>query len=68
MKTTITLRDDVYQYLTLNFGKRELSSTVNQLLAEKIFGKLECKSMFGADKWLRGVDWSDVRDESDHDY
>ncbi len=67
MKTTVDLRDDIYAYITTQFGKRSLSKTINELLAANLFGKKE-KSMFGSAKWLQKVSWNDVREERDHDF
>ena len=32
VKTTVLLRDDIYQLIISKFGKRELSSTINEVL------------------------------------
>jgi len=55
VKTTITLRDEVYEYLIKKFGRRKISQAVNQALMKQLFKPT--KSMFGADPWLttRGI-------------
>jgi len=50
VKTTITLRDEVYEYLVKRFGRRKISEAVNRALIEQIVKP--SKSMFGADPWL----------------
>jgi len=50
VKTTITLRDEVYEYLIKKFGRRKISQAVNQVLLEQLFKPT--KSMFGVDPWL----------------
>jgi len=51
VKTTITLRDEVYEYLIKKFGRRKISQAVNQVLMKQLF-KPAKKSMFGVDPWL----------------
>ena len=50
MKTTIILRDEVYEYLIRTFGRRKISKAVNQALMKQFFKPVE--SMFGVDPWL----------------
>jgi len=50
VKTTITLRDEVYEYLIKKFGRRKISQAVNQVLMKQLFKPT--KSMFGVDPWL----------------
>jgi predicted CopG family antitoxin len=50
VKTTITLRDEVYEYLIKKFGRRKISQAVNQVLMKQLFRP--AKSMFGVDPWL----------------
>ncbi len=57
-KTTITLRDDVYQTLKETAGARNISDKVNKILIE-YFAKKE--SMFGSMKWTTT---SDMRDRN----
>lgn len=47
VKTTVLLRDDIYALIISQFGKRELSSTINKMLSERLFkGKDECFGIF----------------------
>lgn len=55
-KTTILLRDDVYQVLREKAGARNISNLINKILVE-YFAKKE--SMFGI---MKPVDVSDLRD------
>jgi len=55
-KTTILLRDDVYQKLKDKAGARNISNLINRILLE-YFEKKE--SMFGV---MRKVDVEDLRD------
>jgi len=58
-KTTITLRDDVYQTLKETAGARNISNEINKILLEH-FGKSE--SMFGT---MKKTDTADLRDHRD---
>ena len=58
-KTTITLRDDVYQTLKDKAGARNISNQVNKILIE-YFSKKE--SMFGT---MKQTDLTDLRDHRD---
>jgi predicted CopG family antitoxin len=58
-KTTITLRDDVYQTLREKAGARNISSQVNEILID-YFSKKE--SMFGT---MKKTDLADLRDHKD---
>ena len=58
-KTTITLRDDVYQTLKETAGVRNISNQVNKILIE-YFTKKE--SMFGV---MKKTDLTDLRDHTD---
>lgn len=55
-KTTVLLREDVYQALKRNAGARNISNLINRILVD-YFAKKE--SMFGA---MKPVDISDLRD------
>jgi predicted CopG family antitoxin len=55
-KTTIILRDDVYQTLKETAGARNISNEINKILLEH-FGKTE--SMFGT---MKKTDTADLRD------
>ena len=37
VKTTIVLKDEVYEYLIKKFGKRKISEAINQMLMKQIF-------------------------------
>lgn len=67
VKTTVILRDDVYERIVSEFGKRNISQAINEVLVKHLFGKKQ-KSMFGADKWLQKADLSDLRDKSDREF
>jgi predicted CopG family antitoxin len=58
-KTTVTLRDDVYQTLKETAGARNISSQINKILIE-YFAKTE--SMFGV---MKQTDLTDLRDHRD---
>ena len=58
-KTTITLRDDVYQTLKEKAGARNISSQINKILIEH-FAKTE--SMFGT---MKQTDLKNLRDHED---
>jgi predicted CopG family antitoxin len=58
-KTTIILRDDVYQTLKETAGARNISSEINKILIEH-FGKTE--SMFGT---MKKTETADLRDHKD---
>ena len=50
VKTTIILKDEVYEYLVKKVGRRKISETINSILMKQLF---TCsKSMFGVDPWL----------------
>ena len=63
MRTTIEIRDDLYQKIIKIYGKRKISITINEILT-KYFSKIK-KDMFGADPWLLKTDLSNLRDEND---
>jgi predicted CopG family antitoxin len=50
VKTTVTLKDEIYEYLIKKFGRRKISEAINQALMEHLFKPV--KSMFGVDPWL----------------
>ena len=58
-KTTILLRDDVYQTLKDKAGARNISSEINKILIEH-FSKTE--SMFGT---MKKTSTADLRDHKD---
>jgi predicted CopG family antitoxin len=58
-KTTITLRDDVYQTLKEKAGARNISTQVNKILIDYFARK---ESMFGT---MKKTGTSDLRDHTD---
>ncbi len=58
-KTTVILRDDVYQTLKEKAGPRNISNEINKILIEH-FAKTE--SMFGT---MKKSDIADLRDHRD---
>ena len=58
-KTTVLLREDVYQVLKQKAGAKNVSNLINQIIIEH-FAKE--KSMFGT---MKKVDTSDLRDHRD---
>ncbi|MEM3018736.1 MAG: hypothetical protein QW220_06525 [Candidatus Bathyarchaeia archaeon] len=50
VKTTVILKDEIYEYLIKKFGRRKISEAVNQALMKQLFKPVE--SMFGIDPWL----------------
>lgn len=60
IKTTISLREDLYRALVRTKGKRRLSQAVNEALVEYLATKK--KSLFGVDPWL---DTAKLRDEEE---
>ncbi len=52
IKTTLLLRQDVYQTLVQEFGKRKLSSAINTLVLKELV-KPKTKSIFGIDKGMK---------------
>jgi len=60
VKTTIILRDEIYEYLIKKFGRRKISEAINQALMKQLFKP--GKSMFGVDPWLTT---KNLRDEEE---
>jgi predicted CopG family antitoxin len=58
-KTTVLLREDVYQFLKEKAGAKNVSNLINQIIIEH-FAKE--RSMFGT---MKKVDTSDLRDHRD---
>ena len=58
-KTTVLLREDVYQALRARAGVRSISKLINEIIVD-YFAKKE--SMFGV---MKRVDISDLRDHRD---
>jgi len=50
VKTTIILKDELYDHLVKKYGRRKISKTINDALMNQ-FSKSK-KSMFGTDPWL----------------
>jgi predicted CopG family antitoxin len=62
VKTTVILRDDLYEILVRKHGRRKISETINRVLEKNLLKSK--KSMFGVDPWL---DTKDLRDEEEHE-
>lgn len=58
-KTTLTLREDVYEVLKKRYGARGMSKAINEILAETL---LKGESMFGSMKKMSLKDLRDHRD------
>jgi len=58
-KTTIILREDVYEVLKKKYGARGMSKAINEILAEAL---LKGESMFGTMKKTALKDLRDHRD------
>lgn len=50
VKTTVVLKDEIYEHLVKKYGRRKISKTINEVLTKQ-FSKPK-ESMFGADPWL----------------
>ena len=57
------LREDLKEALEREFGKRKISSVINELLLRELSSRN--KNMFGADKWLTEKKIKEVRDHHD---
>lgn len=69
LRTTILLREDLYNALVRLFGKRNISKGINEYLYEHLFKEKKKKSMFGSCKWLQNTDWKKtLRDHSEHNF
>ncbi len=60
IRTTIKLREDIYQTLKKEVGVRRLSEKINELLEAKLLKKE--KTLFGT---MPKVDLKDLRDHED---
>lgn len=58
-KTTVVLREDVYEVLKKKYGSRGLSKAINEILAEAL---LKGDSMFGT---MKKTSLKDLRDHRD---
>jgi len=60
VRTTIKLREDVYQTLKKEAGVKNISEKINEILVKMLFK--EKKSLFGT---MQKTDLSDLRDHED---
>ena len=60
VRTTIKLREDVYQTLKKEAGVKNISEKINEMLIKMLFK--EKKSLFGT---MQETDLSDLRDHED---
>ncbi len=60
VRTTIKLREDVYQTLKKDAGVKNISEKINEMLIKMLFK--EKKSLFGT---MQKTDLSDLRDHED---
>lgn len=58
-KTTVILREDVYEVLKKKYGARGMSKAINEILAEAL---LKGESMFGT---MKKTSLKDLRDHRD---
>jgi len=58
-KTTVMLREDVYEVLKKKYGARGMSKAINEILAETL---LKGESMFGT---MKKTSLEDLRDHRD---
>lgn len=66
MRTTVELNDAVYKTIVNKYGKRNISTTINDILFRYFF-KQKKNAMFGADPWLKKQGTKNLRDEYDRD-
>ncbi len=62
VKTTVILRDDLYDLIVKKHGRRKISEVVNEALEKRLLKPK--KSMFGLDPWLTT---KNLRDEEEHE-
>ncbi len=60
VKTTLTVRDDIYARLKQIYGPRGVSKAINQILSERLS---KGESMFGT---MKKASTKDLRDHGDH--
>ncbi len=60
VKTTILLKDEIYEQIVKKYGRRKISKTINEALTKQF--STPKKSMFGADPWLTVTN---LRDEKE---
>ena len=58
-KTTVVLREDVYEVLKKRYGARGMSKAINEILADAL---LKGESMFGT---MKKTSLEDLRDHKD---
>lgn len=58
-KTTVTLREDLYEILKRKYGPRGISKAINEILAEAL---LKGETMFGS---MKKTSLNDLRDHRD---
>jgi predicted CopG family antitoxin len=61
-RTTVTIRDDLYNILRKEAGKRGISEKLNEILAEYFLGRRSRKTLFGT---MPATDLSDLRDHTE---
>ena len=61
VKTTILLRDEVYDHLVKKYGRRKISKTINEVLMEQFSSPKH--SLFGSAPWLTTKGLRDEREE-----
>ena len=66
LRTTVELNDTIYKKIVRTYGKRNISSNINEILF-RYFSKQKKKNLFGADPWLKKTGTKDLRDEYDRD-
>ena len=66
MRTTVELNDVIYKKIINEYGKRNISNTINDILF-RYFSKKKGKDMFGVDPWLKKTGTDGLRDEYDRD-
>jgi len=59
MKTTVKLREDLYEILRRRYGPRGISDAINEILAEAL---LRGETMFGTMQKAKLTDLRDHRD------
>ena len=59
VKTTVVLREDIYDILKKRYGARGMSKAINEILAEAL---LKGESMFGT---MKETSLEDLRDHRD---
>ena len=64
MRTTVEINDTIYKTIVTRYGKRNISTTINDILFKYLF-KQKKKNMFGADPWLKKQGTKNLRDEDD---